>query len=528
MNLYIFSGQFGSGKTSMARIVAMAANCMEPEEDGSPCCTCEKCRTIMSGVCQDYMELDAASRTGVDDVRGIIEDVSYTPVFLKKKIYIIDEIQMLSKSAFNSLLKTLEEPPAYAIFMLCTTELKSIPATVQSRAARFTFSQISDDDIFIHLKKVAERHGMDAEDASLGLIAKNSDGAMRNALSLLEQANAISESGITEKDVQEMLGVTDCGTVFGLMGSICRAQTVEVATKVNEILSAGKDVSCLCDDMLSVVTDGIIYSCGRDDALIANTEEYCRQIHLLVEASSREQLCWLSQQILDIRDSIKKGGSRSVFLVNLIRMANQGAAQNQDMLLERIEKLEHAISGLLDGNTYIPQSQMNCPCGTDGQSAEIERGSSACMPDGNYIDGTEAYACVPAPESVGDNLQSGNTGEPCGVTVSDIYSLFDAPDMIFRDEPVALVDSAGIDDDRGPCMTDELARQMEETEKKVEELCMEDAALFSAIHEGAVFSVDGSIIVYRTPLEPLVRMLNAYFEAYGIKAVAQFDASVEL
>ena len=227
---YILEGQFGSGKTTMARIISRAINCEHPDEHGNPCGCCESCKAVSSGS-SDIVELDAASNTGVDSIRAIKESVDFLPSQLKKKVYIIDEVQKLSSSAFDALLKVLEEPPEHVVFIMCTTESKKIPVTVRSRAACYQFGQISEAEIAGRLIEIAVKYGFSYEENGISLIAKNSCGSMRNAIKLLEQSGTTGY-GVTEENVTKMLGLTSPDALFAVMETIVGNDIPEMVKRI--------------------------------------------------------------------------------------------------------------------------------------------------------------------------------------------------------------------------------------------------------------------------------------------------------
>src|SRR5712672_1727614 len=220
---FMLTGVRGVGKTTTARIIARALNCVGPDGKGGPtvdpCGVCENCKAITEDRHVDVIEMDAASRTGIDDVRELIEGVRYRPVSARYKVYIIDEVHMLSETAFNALLKTLEEPPPDVKFVFATTEVHKVPVTVLSRCQRFSLRRIPVDQLTEHYRRIAGAEGVEVEPAALALIARAADGSVRDGLSLLDQAIALSGGGVAEAAVRDMLGIADRGPVFDLMES---------------------------------------------------------------------------------------------------------------------------------------------------------------------------------------------------------------------------------------------------------------------------------------------------------------------
>lgn len=251
---YIFTGIRGTGKTSTARIFAKALNCLSFDKATSkPCGNCENCRSISNGQHIDVLEIDAASHTGVESIRDILDAVQYKPTNARYKVYIIDEVHMLSTSAFNALLKTLEEPPEHVIFILATTEIKKIPVTILSRCQRFDLARVSVEVLKNHFLKIASLEKIELSDSAAELLAYASDGSVRDGLSMLDQAIAQTSGHVDDKSVLNMLKRTDRGAVIDLMGSLLALDTEVVLNKVDLLYSSGTDLSILIDDMLEFI-----------------------------------------------------------------------------------------------------------------------------------------------------------------------------------------------------------------------------------------------------------------------------------
>lgn len=251
---YIFTGIRGTGKTSTARIFAKALNCLSFDKATSkPCGICENCRSISSGQHIDVLEIDAASHTGVESIRDILDTVQYKPTNARYKVYIIDEVHMLSTSAFNALLKTLEEPPEHVIFILATTEIKKVPVTILSRCQRFDLARVSVEVLKNHFLKIASLENIELSDSAAELLAYASDGSVRDGLSMLDQSIAQTAGHVDEKSVLNMLKRTDRGAVIDLMESLLSLDTEVVLNKVDLLYSSGTDLSMLINDMLEFV-----------------------------------------------------------------------------------------------------------------------------------------------------------------------------------------------------------------------------------------------------------------------------------
>ena len=254
---YLFTGSRGTGKTTCARILAKAVNCRHPD-NGNPCNVCEACRSIDSGSCMDVLEIDAASNNGVDNVRDLRDDAVYTPSQVKMRVYIIDEVHMLSISAFNALLKIIEEPPEHLLFILATTELHKVPATILSRCQRFSFRRISQEDIAARLQYVAYQENIDLDDGAARVLARLADGAMRDGLSLLDQCASATTGELTAERVYTCLGIAGEQKCGELMGYIANHNTKSALELFNRLYTEGKDLSAMLDEMACLTRDLLV------------------------------------------------------------------------------------------------------------------------------------------------------------------------------------------------------------------------------------------------------------------------------
>lgn len=254
---YLFTGSRGTGKTSCAKILAKAVNCLNPD-NGNPCNCCEACRAIDSGSCMDVLEIDAASNNGVDNVRDLRDDAIYTPSQVKMRVYIIDEVHMLSISAFNALLKIIEEPPEHLLFILATTELHKVPATILSRCQRFAFRRISQEDIAARLQYVAYQENIDLNNDAARVLARLADGGMRDGLSLLDQCASATTGELTAERVYACLGIAGEQKCGELMGYIAAHDTKSALTLFNRLYAEGKDLGALLDEMACLTRDLLV------------------------------------------------------------------------------------------------------------------------------------------------------------------------------------------------------------------------------------------------------------------------------
>lgn len=255
---YIFSGTRGTGKTSVAKIFARAVNCLSPKE-ANPCNECKVCRGILEESLFDVMEIDAASNNSVDDIREIREHVAYAPAVAKKKVYIIDEVHMLSKGAFNALLKILEEPPAHALFILATTEPEKIPATILSRAQRFTFFRLKEEAIQGELARILDLEKRSYTDEGLAVIAAHSDGSMRDSLSILDQVLSVGDGVVDGELVRDALGLTEEEGIFRIVDGLFTADGAVIVDALNRAYDRGKNFSLLLDALIDYFRDLLFY-----------------------------------------------------------------------------------------------------------------------------------------------------------------------------------------------------------------------------------------------------------------------------
>ena len=263
---YLFTGSRGTGKTSCAKILAKAVNCLDPQ-DGNPCNRCEACKAIDSGSCMDVLEIDAASNNGVDNVRDLRDDAIYSPSQVKMRVYIIDEVHMLSLSAFNALLKIIEEPPEHLLFILATTELHKVPATILSRCQRFSFRRISQEDIAARLQYVAYQENIDLDDSAARVLARLADGGMRDGLSLLDQCASATTGELTAEGVYACLGIAGERRCGELMGYIAGHDTKKALELFNRLYAEGKDLSAMLDELACLARDLLVMKTAPNVAI---------------------------------------------------------------------------------------------------------------------------------------------------------------------------------------------------------------------------------------------------------------------
>ena len=268
---YLFAGPRGTGKTTLARLLAKAVNCLDPDPKKRPCNECANCKAVNENRFMDLIEIDAASNTGVEDIRDLRDKINFAPSQGKYKVYIIDEVHMLSTQAFNALLKTLEEPPPHAIFILATTEIHKIPATVLSRCQRHEFRRVPVDEILGNLKQIVQAEGLKAQDEALVLIARQATGSMRDAQSLLDQLSSMG-STITLELAQTVLGTATSQTVLAILGSIREREPASGLDAIHKALDSGADPRTLARQIVEYLRDVMLMQMGNSDQVEATKE----------------------------------------------------------------------------------------------------------------------------------------------------------------------------------------------------------------------------------------------------------------
>lgn len=347
---YLFSGPRGTGKTSMAKILAKAVNC-EHLEEGNPCNSCEICREINAGASLDVYEIDAASNRGIEEIRALKESVRTLPAACRKKVYIIDEVHMLTKEAFNALLKTLEEPPSHVLFILATTEPEKIPLTILSRCQRYEFHRISVEDIKQHLLYIAKESGMPLTEDAADLIAVRADGGLRDALSLLDQCSSATEAATLDAaEVYDLLGLTGKDQIIALSHHIFNGESGETLTLFYRILQSGKEPAAILRDLLEHFRNLMIC---RIEPNAPELSAYGKNISLLREDAAKIQEAYLDslfnylhQSLTETRRSSSPRMSAEMGLLHLCRLKGSAAV---DSLAERVSQLEKEIEALKKG-----------------------------------------------------------------------------------------------------------------------------------------------------------------------------------
>lgn len=341
---YLFSGPRGTGKTSMAKILAKAVNC-EHRNGADPCNACRTCREITSGASLDVYEIDAASNRGIEEIRALKESVRSLPTVCRKKVYIIDEVHMLTKEAFNALLKTLEEPPQHVLFILATTEPEKIPLTILSRCQRYEFRRISTEDIRNHLLYVAEQSGFGLTEEAADLIAVRAEGGLRDALSLLDQCSgAAGGKPLTAAMVYELLGLTGKDRILSLAGHILRRESGEALRDFSEILADGKEPSAVLTELLAHFRDVMIAKIQPDAPELSIYGAQKQDLLQEAESLSEPFLDALFASLHDSLSDMKRSAApRMTAEMGLLRLCRLRGSRTLEGLLDRIEALERQL-----------------------------------------------------------------------------------------------------------------------------------------------------------------------------------------
>jgi len=360
---YLFCGTRGTGKTSIAKIYARAVNCEQPN-DGSPCNECPTCRGIQSGSSMNVVEIDAASNNGVENIREIRDQVQYPPTEGKYRVYIIDEVHMLSTGAFNALLKTLEEPPSYVIFILATTEVHKIPITVLSRCQRYDFKRITIETISARLKELTEAEQIPAEDKALTYLAKAADGSMRDALSLLDQCVAFHyDTTLTYENALEVLGAVDSSVFSQLLRAVIGGQTTECIRSLEEMVIQGRELGQFVTDFIWYLRNLLLLKTARDaESMLEMSEENLKQLQEEAELIDAETLMRYIRVFSELSNQLRYASQKRVLIeLALIKLTKPQMEHNLDAILQRLNELEDRMEEGLSVSPDMMQqmAQMN-------------------------------------------------------------------------------------------------------------------------------------------------------------------------
>ena len=345
---YLFNGGRGTGKTSAAKILARAVNCLNPKE-GEPCNECEICKAILSGSLTDVIEMDAASNNSVEDIRSIREEVNFLPTRAKYRVYIIDEVHMLSTGAFNALLKTLEEPPEHVKFILATTEPQKLPATILSRCQRFDFKRISNDDVIKRLNIICKESDIDITESALKIIATLSEGAMRDAISILERCTGEGQGTIDENLVRDLVGIPKTSQIYSVVKSIADYNADNAIMQVRNIINSGKDLDNFLWEIIKYIKDVLIYK-STNEVDIYNEQEK-NEIDEISKNISKDRLLYLIYELSELANTMKWSSQKVIiFEAGIIK-----ACMNLEFRSEKLE-VRNDVIDMPQQNTKNKQS----------------------------------------------------------------------------------------------------------------------------------------------------------------------------
>ena len=350
---YLFNGGRGTGKTTSAKILARAVNCLNPK-NGEPCTECEICKSALAGSLTDIVEMDAASNNSVEDIRSIREEVNFLPTKAKYRVYIIDEVHMLSQGAFNALLKTLEEPPEHVKFILATTEPQKLPATILSRCQRFDFRRISDEDIIKRLKIVCKESNIEISEQALNIIASLSEGAMRDALSILERCIQDGETNINEEKIKELVGIPSIKYIHNITEAIIEYDIDKAMDSITEVLEEGKDLENLLWEIIKYLKD-ILMQKTNQKLTIYNKQDL-ENLKKLSAQITKQRAIKLIYELSKLENNMKSSTQRLiVFQAGIISLCNKeeenknidniniNSDGNNTEIYNRLDKIENYL-----------------------------------------------------------------------------------------------------------------------------------------------------------------------------------------
>lgn len=409
---YLFNGSRGTGKTTAAKVLARSINCLNPK-DGEPCNECEICIGALNGSLTDIVEMDAASNNSVEDIRSIREEVNFLPTKAKYRVYIIDEVHMLSTGAFNALLKTLEEPPEHVKFILATTEPQKLPATILSRCQRFDFKRIANENIKKRLDIVCKESNIEITEEALNIIAVLSEGALRDALSILERCIQDGENKIDEDKIKDLVGIPKITFVHSITESIINYNVDEALKNIDTVLEEGKDITNLLWEVIKYIKDILVYKASGKLELYNESEK--ENIKALGENTSKEKLIDLVYKLSELENDIKWSTQKTImFQAGIIKLCNKQAETN-DNIEQRVEKIEkylksnktlnnELINMQATNNVYTQNIQQNYRTSTQPKStSETKKTTNKANTAIKFSSNSEEYW----PEIVNNLKQNG-------------------------------------------------------------------------------------------------------------------------
>ena len=376
---YLFTGCRGCGKTSSAKVLARAVNCLHPK-DGEPCNECEICKAALDGSLTDIVEMDAASNNGVDDIRAIRDEVNFLPTIAKYRVYIIDEVHMLSPGAFNALLKTLEEPPKHVKFILATTEPQKLPATILSRCQRFDFKKIPEDKIVENLKYVCNESNIKYTEGALNLIAELSEGAMRDALSILERCAQDGENSIEENKIKEIVGIPETKYIMNIAEKIVNCDSAGALEVTQEVIKSGKDVTNLLWEMIKFFRDLMLLKTTKEISNIYS-EDDVKEMKSLCGKVQTDRILRIIYSLSELENSLKWSSQKNiVFQVGVIKLCSDSATSLED----RLARLENYFGNIQNGKIAVKLSTE--------VAQNVQNAGANVMPNANNMQGVSVDA----------------------------------------------------------------------------------------------------------------------------------------
>lgn len=387
---YLFNGGRGTGKTSCAKILARAVNCLNPK-DGEPCNECEICKAAIEGSLTDVVEMDAASNNSVDDIRAIRDEVNFLPTLAKYRVYIIDEVHMLSAGAFNALLKTLEEPPAHVKFILATTEPQKLPTTILSRCQRFDFKKISASNIEKRLDFVCRESKINITNEAKKLIAILAEGAMRDALSILERCMQ-EEEEITEDLVKDLVGIPKTESINKLTKNIIAKDAMEAMKCIDEVVNEGKDLSNYLWEIIKYVKDILVYKTGTKLEIYSEAE--LAQIKELSDMVTKERLINIIYDLSTLQNDMKWSSQKLImFQVGIIKLCTGSEQVKNTVTSENTQAVVPAVDNKQIENLNYKISRL------EKQITMMENGTKLSTTSAQSVDNSAVKADIPVPKA---------------------------------------------------------------------------------------------------------------------------------
>ena len=384
---YLFNGGRGTGKTTSAKILARVVNCLNPQQ-GEPCNECEICREILEGSLTDVVEMDAASNNSVEDIRTIRDEVNFLPTKAKYRVYIIDEVHMLSTGAFNALLKTLEEPPEHVKFILATTEPQKLPTTILSRCQRFDFKKIPEQDIIKRLNIICQGANIKIDSEALKIIAVLSEGHMRDAISILERCSQENSENITIEEVKELVGLPSLQYINKLSCGILEKDTIKSLEAIDDVINDGKDLYNFLWEVIKYFKDILVYK--TTNSLVLYSEKEIEEIKKLADITEENRLLNIIYQLSDLENDIKWSSQKTIMfqtgIIKACRDEELVSTSGGTSLLKRLEALENKLANMKFGQSStigMQESQNSVQISPRKETIETKKNVSSNSVSGN-------------------------------------------------------------------------------------------------------------------------------------------------